>query len=56
MNPDRVISIRRETYEVKILERAFLIARLLLERKRTGAIHLNVSQGSLCNVQWEEKE
>jgi hypothetical protein len=54
--PDRVSSLKRETWEVKVLERAFLIARLLLERKRTGAIHLNVSQGALCNVQWEEKE
>ena len=56
MNPDSVTTLKRETYQVKVLERAFLIARLLLERKRTGSIHLNVSQGSLCNVQWEEKE
>jgi hypothetical protein len=56
MNPDRVTTLKVETYQVKVLERAFLIAKLLLGRKRTGAIHLNVSQGALCNVQWEEKE
>lgn len=48
--------LRLETYDVKVFERAVLIARLLLERKRSGAIKLNISQGALCNVQWEEKE
>ena len=54
--PDRVRILRLETYDVKVFERAVLIARLLLERKRSGAIKLNISQGALCNVQWEEKE
>jgi hypothetical protein len=56
VNPDTTTTLKVETYRETVLERAFLIAKLLLSRKKTGAIRLNVSQGSLCNVQWEEKE
>ena len=56
ITPDRITRTTCETYQVAGIERALLIARLLFERKRSGAVHLNVSQGTPCNVQWEEKE
>jgi hypothetical protein len=56
ITPDRVTRSKTETYQVSGIERALLIARLLFERKRSGSVHLNVSQGTPCNVQWEEKE
>jgi hypothetical protein len=62
INPDRVVTTRTkvETYHtnprVNIVDRAFLIAQLLLGRKRTGTIRFHVCQGTVCDVQWEEKE
>jgi hypothetical protein len=56
MQPDSVSTVKTETYQVNVLDRAILIARLLLSRKRSGSIKLCVSQGTVCAVQWEEKE